>query len=120
VRRTDSICSSFLAFAEFHAVLHRHLREGSLSPETAREIASRFSRHVEQRLWNLIPVSEGLLRRTGTLMLSARNEVFLRSADAIHLTTASDARETEVWTNDRHMLAAAPHFGLKGRSVQGG
>jgi hypothetical protein len=33
------------------------------------------------------------------------------------LTTARDAGELEIWTNDRHMLAAAPHFGLKGRSV---
>jgi hypothetical protein len=26
--------------------------------------------------------------------------------------------EGEIWTSDRRMLAAAPHFGLVGRSVQ--
>ena len=34
-----------------------------------------------------------------------------------HLVTAADSGFTEIWTNDRHMLAAAPHFGLAGRSV---
>jgi hypothetical protein len=37
--------------------------------------------------------------------------------DALHLVTAADSGFVEVWTNDRHMLAAAPHFGLVGRSV---
>jgi predicted nucleic acid-binding protein len=43
--------------------------------------------------------------------------VFLRSGDAIHLVNASQAGFPEVWTNDRHLLSAAPHFGLAGRSV---
>ena len=69
-------------------------------------------------MWNLIPVSEALLRRTSALMVSAPADLFfIRAGDAVHLATAHDIGEREVWTNDRHMLAAASYFGLTGRSV---
>lgn len=117
VRKADAVYSSLWAFAEFHAVLHRHLREGVLSHGDARDLSSRFSEHIEARLWNLMPVSEALVRRTSALTLSAPGDLFLRTADAVHLTTAQELAEREVWTNDRHMLAAANYFGLVGRSV---
>jgi predicted nucleic acid-binding protein len=117
VRRADAIRSSLWAFAEFHAVLHRRLREGSCSRSDATALASRFSTHIADGLWNLVPVGEGVLRRTSALMLAAPVDLFLRTADAVHLTTAQDSGEHEVWTNDRHMLAAAPYFGLSARSV---
>ena len=117
VRKADAIHSSLWALAEFHAVLHRRLREGAASPGDARDLASRFSEHIEARLWNLIPVNEALLRRTSALMVSAPRDLFIRTADAVHLTTAVQIGERDVWTNDRHMLAAAAYFGLAGRSV---
>jgi predicted nucleic acid-binding protein len=117
VRNADVIHSSLWALAEFHAVIHRRLREGSSSPGDARDLTSRFSAHVEQGLWNLVPVHEALLRRTSSLMVSAPRDLFIRTADAVHLVTAHEIGEREVWTNDRHMLAAAAYFGLTGRSV---
>ena len=117
VRKSTVINSSLWAYAEFHAVLHRNVREGTLSSVIARDLALRFSRHIDDGLWNLIPVSEGVLRRTSLLIMSAPGNLFIRTADAVHLTTAQEAREREVWTNDRHMLAAAPYFGLSGRSM---
>jgi predicted nucleic acid-binding protein len=88
-----------------------------LSPRDARGLASRFSQHIGDGLWSLIPVHEALLRRTSALMVAAPGDLFLRTADAVHLTTAQEIGEREVWTNDRQMLAAAPYFGLRGRSV---
>lgn len=117
VRKADIIYSSLWALAEFHAVLHRRVREGIYSQTHASELAARFSAHIGDGLWNLIPVTEGVLRRTSTLILSAPQNLFLRTADAVHLTTAQEAGEREVWTNDRHMIAAAAYFGLSGRSV---
>jgi predicted nucleic acid-binding protein len=117
VRKAENIQSSVWALAEFHAVLHRRLREGVSSPKDARELASRFFQHIEDGLWNLIPVNQALLRRASALMLSAPRDLFIRTADAVHLTTAQDIGEHDVWTNDRHMLAAASYFGLTGRSV---
>lgn len=117
IRKANAVYSSLWAFAEFHAVLHRHLREGSFSHSDARDLGLRFSEHIEDGLWNLISVNEALLRRTSALMLAVPGDLFLRTADAVHLTTAQDLGEREVWTNDRHMLAAAHCFGLIGRSV---
>ena len=117
VRKADIIHSSLWAFAEFHAVLHRRLREGAYSLKEVRLMTLRFSEHVAAGLWNLIPVNEALLRRTSTLMVAGPRDLFLRTADAVHLTTAQEIGEREVWTNDRHMLAAAAYFGLAGRSV---
>jgi predicted nucleic acid-binding protein len=37
--------------------------------------------------------------------------------DAIHLATALDAGETEIWSNDRHLLAAAAAVGLDAKCV---
>jgi predicted nucleic acid-binding protein len=117
VRRADKIRSSVWALAEFHAVLHRRVREGVASAEEVGDLASRFSEHAHDGLWNFIPVTEALLRRVGILMISAPRQIFLRTADAVHLATAQETGEREVWTNDRHVLAAAPYFGLTGRSV---
>ena len=117
VRRADVIHSSRWAFAEFHAVLHRHIREGAWSPSDARKLAVRFFEHIEAGLWNLIPVNEALLRRTSALIVSGSRDLFIRTADAVHLTTAHEIGERTVWTNDRHMLAAAAYFGLTGQSV---
>jgi len=41
----------------------------------------------------------------------------LCTADAVEVTTAHEVGESEVWTSDRHMLAAATYFGLTVRFV---
>jgi predicted nucleic acid-binding protein len=86
VRKADFIRSSMWALAEFHAVIHRRLREGSTSPSSlslnaAHDLPSRFARHI--------PVNEALLRRTSALMVSSPRDLFIRTADAVHLVTRS-------------------------------
>jgi predicted nucleic acid-binding protein len=117
VRSADTIHASLWALAEFHAVIHRHLREGWLSPNEALGLSNSFSEHVKDGLWNFIPVTEFLLRRTSRLMVAAPRDLFIRTAYAVHLVTAQEIGEREVWTNDRHMRAAASYFGITGRSI---
>jgi len=117
IRHASHICSSSWTLIEVTCVFQRHIREGSLSAAQGRELIDLFRNHVDAGFWNLIPVTDALVRRTATLILGLPPNVPLRAGAAIHLATARDAGETEIWTNDRHLLAAAAHFGVTGKSV---
>lgn len=41
----------------------------------------------------------------------------MRAADALHLASASAHGFREIYSNDRHVLASAPLFGLRGKTV---
>lgn len=117
ISEADSFESSAWAVAEVHCVFHRHLREASISEADYLSLSTKFLEHVQTGIWNFTPVTESLLLRTALQIGRLPASVFLRTADAVHLATARESGATEIWTNDRHMLAAAPHFGLIGRSV---
>lgn len=117
IRRASFVCSSSWAPVEVTCVFHRHVREGSLTHAQGQELIDVFREHVERDLWNLIPVTATLLRRTATLIRGAPASVPLRAGDAVHLASALEAAEQEMWTTDRHLLAAAAHFGISARSV---
>jgi predicted nucleic acid-binding protein len=97
--------------------IHRRYREKQLTRKEMLDLTAAFRSHVERGTWNLVPVSESLLWAVHEALRDLRNTVFIRSADATHLVTARMEGFTEVWTNDGHMLKAARHFHLTGRSV---
>jgi predicted nucleic acid-binding protein len=109
--------SSMLAIPEVVCAFHRHLHEGHHSQEDFVALKNRFLQDVDADVWRLIPVGDGLLRRLAGTIGAAPGKLFLRAGSALHLATASAYAETEIWSNDRHLLAAAPYFGLAGRSI---
>jgi predicted nucleic acid-binding protein len=117
IRGAANVCSSSWALLEVMSVFHRRVREGSLSVAQGRELMDVFRGHVESDLRNLIPAGDALPRRAVTLIRGLPPSVPLRAGDAIHLASALDAGEPEIWTHDRHLLAAAAQFGIAGRSV---
>jgi hypothetical protein len=56
-----------------------------------------------------MPVTVSPLRKTARLIRSPPPDVPLRAGSAVRTATPL---KTEIWTNDRHLLAAAAHFGL--------
>jgi hypothetical protein len=65
----------------------------------------------------LIPVTTDLLRRVDRFVRSLPPQTFLRAGDAIHLVSAIEYGFDEVWTDDRHLLAAAAAAGLSGKCL---
>jgi predicted nucleic acid-binding protein len=117
LKDADSVVSSLWAVCEVTCVFHRQWREGWLTAPQHQELAAAFLKHANAGIWTLIPVTERILKRAVSLVNSLPAGTYIRAGDAIHLTTAQDLGEREIWTNDRHMLGGASHFGLVGRSV---
>jgi predicted nucleic acid-binding protein len=113
----DNLVSSMWALGEVTCAFHRHLRQGGLDASQYRNLLKLFLEDVGAGNWMLTPVTERLLHKMTVLMGTLPSTTYLRAGDAMHLTTAQDLGESEVWTSDRHILAAAGHFGLSGRSV---
>jgi len=89
-----------------------------LTPRGAAKLREYFLEDIRDNTWLLIPVSDRILRQVELLTRSLPKTTPLRPGDAIHIVSAVEAGFNEIWTNDRHFLAAADHFGLKGRSVR--
>jgi predicted nucleic acid-binding protein len=116
-RSADALVSSAICIAEMACVAHRKLREGQATAEIALIRRNLFLDDVKSGAVETAPITERLLRKVEFLTRTLPSSCYLRAVDALHLATAVDCGFSEVWTNDRHMLAAAPHFGLVGRSV---
>jgi predicted nucleic acid-binding protein len=109
--------SSAWSIAELACVFHRQLREGAATPRQMQQIRAAFAQDIQDRVWLLLPVTPAVLSDVQASVARLPRTVYVRAGDAIHLATAREAGFSEVWTNDRHLLAAAPHFHLQGRSV---
>jgi predicted nucleic acid-binding protein len=64
-----------------------------------------------------LPLEEQLVMHARSTLRQLPATVFLRAADALHLACAADAGLKEIYSHDRHLLAAASHFGLNGIDV---
>jgi predicted nucleic acid-binding protein len=76
-----------------------------------------FAEDVRDDVWVLLPLTDHVLWRVSLLSSQLPKNVPLRAGDAIHIASALVGGFHELWTSDRHLLAAATHFGLRGRSV---
>jgi predicted nucleic acid-binding protein len=116
-QEADGLFSSAICIAEMACLAHRKVREGPVSEADATIRQNLFLDDLKTGVITATPVTERLLRRVETATRALPLSCFLRTFDALHLVTAADTGFDEIWTNDRHMLAAAPHFGLTGRSI---
>jgi predicted nucleic acid-binding protein len=102
---------------ELYSAVHRRLRQKHLSAAGASAVWKQFETDERSGLWHWLPLTETVVRNACSAFERLEARIFLRASDALHLACAAENRFTEVYSGDRILLAAAPHFGLNGISV---
>ena len=104
---------------EFAAVGHRKMREKLADPERARAVFQQMEDATWAGALQWLEPGPRSYQRVERIFLSDPGSCFLRTADALHLACAAEHGFNEIYSNDRHLLAAAPLFGLRGIDVIG-
>jgi predicted nucleic acid-binding protein len=113
----DEIVCSLHGRAEFYSVGLRKLREGQATPATIAGVFRQFNADIASGDILLLSLTEAIIDRVEAVSATAPATTYLRAADALHLATAAENGFTEIHSNDKHLLAAAPLFGLAGVNV---
>ena|SRR5688572_21725945 len=72
---------------------------------------------LHRRAHLVLPITPALLDAARAVFQTLPPTLLLRPADCLHLCSAKEAGFKEIYSNDRHLLAAATHFGLRGSDV---
>jgi len=113
----NGLASCILARIEFSAAVHRHQREGQLSRKDAAHVLDCFQQDEQAGLWNWYGLTQNLLDHVFSSFQFMDPLLFVRTNDALHLACAFQQGFKDIYSNDRHLLAAAPAFSLNGINV---
>jgi len=102
---------------ELAATIHRNFREGKITRSQSRVIFDQFDLDESNHIWTWLPVTPELLAGAMVKFRAMKPSTYLRAADALHLTCAVEHAFKEIFSNDRHLLAAGAAFKIKGRNV---
>lgn len=111
------ICSAAHGRAEFASAAFRKVREGAATAADLRLALAQMHADIATGNLRFIPLTDAILDRVEKIFSRASCSTYLRAADAIHLATAAECGFTEIYSNDKHLLGAAPLFGLVGVNV---
>ena len=113
----DEIVCSLHGRAEFYSIGFRKLREGIATPQALKAVFAQFRADCVSGAIRILPLTDAIIDRVEAVFTTAPATTYLRAADALHLATAAEHGFTDIHSNDRHLLAAAPLFGLRGANV---
>jgi predicted nucleic acid-binding protein len=68
---------------------------------------------LDDGLWKLAAPTDAVIREVQAAFARLNKSIFVRSLDALHLVTARAEGFERIYSNDRHLLAAARSFGLE-------
>ena len=114
---TDHVACAHHGQAETIAAFHRKLREGVIRPSHFQALLAQFAADNSAGAINWLPAGEKVLERITDVYADLPASVYLRAADALHLATAALHGYKVIYSNDAHLLTAAPQFGLKGKNL---
>ena len=110
----DEIFCSSHGRAEFCSIGFRKVREAKADSESLHAVIDQFNSDVATGFIKLLPITDSILNRVEKVFSSAPPTYYLRAADALHLASAAENHFSEIYSNDKHLLAAAPLFELHG------
>jgi hypothetical protein len=113
----EALCCCEFGRIEVFSTFHRNWRDRILSKARLDIVLAQFEADDAAGVWTWLPVTAELCRNTATRILGLPASTLIRSGDGLHLTTAAENGFTEIYSNDRHLLAAATFFGLQPRNV---
>jgi len=116
-RQCEMVACSAYGKMELHAALHRKLREGEVTGRQLTTILGQLELDESQRLWTWLSLTEFIMASVVDSFRTLPDRIFVRTADAVHLVTAKTNGFSDIYSNDTHLLAAAPHFGLEGKNI---
>ena len=99
---------------EVLSVLLRKRREKSITAEEYDDLCAQFEVEAASSKYLWLPLGPAVLAQSFAVAKRLPESVFLRAGDALHLSAASEKGFTTIHSSDKHLLAAAPHFGLAG------
>lgn len=114
---TAGLATALHGRSEFYAVGLRKRREGTATDMAVLATNAQFNADIAVGDIRILPITDAVLDRVETVFATAPATTYLRAADALHLATAAENGFTEIYSNDKHLLAAAPLFGLRGINV---
>jgi len=102
---------------ELAFMFHRKLREGAIDHHRLAQLWKQVESDEHLGILSWLPLTPQILDQAARKVLALPANFFLRASDALHLACAREHGFREIYSNDKHLLAAARQFGLKGRNV---
>jgi len=109
---------SELARAEVMGVFHRRLRERTWRRNEFLTVVRQFSTDEAAGYWTWIPLDSAIVEQVVRTYATLPKDVFLRTADCLHLVTALRHGFTEIHTHDAHQREGAPALGLAAVAIE--
>lgn len=113
----DGLVSCVVARVELASALQRKIREGWMDVRQVKIVSRQIELDVENGHLTWLPLSPAVLECAVSRIESTAGKTPLRALDAFHLACASENGFPSIYSNDRHMLAAAAIFGLAARNI---
>lgn len=114
---STGVVSVVIGRLETELVFSRKVREGTLTPQDKEVLIAQFQVDCEDGLWSWLPVTDELVTAAQETTRHLPAGSFVRSLDALHLMCASWHGYERIYSNDKNLLRAAPHFGLQASSL---
>jgi predicted nucleic acid-binding protein len=108
----DQVLLSELARAELMGVFHRRLRDRRWDRNEFTVLVRQFSTDEVSGHWTWVPLEGGIVEQVVRTYTTLPEDVFLRTADCLHLVTALRHGFAEIHTHDLHQRRGASALGL--------